>query len=783
MNDDRSHGRGGTPRSPSVRRGRRRGVAAVLLALGASVLAIPPAPAALGEGGDATRTSVAAVNGVVVHGVESKVLAARVREIDQRLVTGDFAAAAKALADITGTDLSPLLEEGQGIYLSAQESVLQRVGTLPPDGLAIYRSALDPRADATLADAVRTGDANALARDAARFAYATPGPKLLLLLADLRIAMGDVGGAERALEDLLRLLDGHAPPETLAGAASRLAALFASRGDAPGLRGLAADLNAAALAAPSPLGHGSSLRDELARALEIAATRDLGPPAGPRGSLRATAEFRIPGVQQGAAPDVSGRRAGTLREYPLAVGTDERPALLLRSGVEKENVAGRRVVACVTPSAERPGADSPAARRAPGSMRNLWTWPSSPNHDLRRADSYPFAPARLTDDLVAFTWPAPPPDEPRVDRFADAHEERHQLVVLSLSAEGKLVEERGVEESRRSDGDAELESLSFCGRPCVDGRSVYVTAVRRTAEGDPTELHVCRFDLVPTGGAGAGVRLHLRWRRHVLDGRPMPPATLLARSAEEVGVALALPSSPVVSGGRVFVASNTGAVACLDATSGRPEWVETYVRFGPSSRLTFVESPLSTWEDVPLAVDGNYVFAAPADADSAIQYRRAPRRARSAGVETLNFAGPSGTASVPGRILPDLVATQVCAVRDGIVYLAGRVAQASLGATRIDASPFAAFRLDERRALLAQVQEFATAGASCLVKDAILLPTPKAIYRVSLDDFEGTPEVLWQNPGGGNAWTSKDRIGNLVPDGARLWSVTPTRVLLLEPGE
>jgi hypothetical protein len=124
-------------------------------------------------------------------------------------------------------------------------------------------------------------------------------------------------------------------------------------------------------------------------------------------------------------------------------------------------------------------------------------------------------------------------------------------------------------------------------------------------------------------------------------------------------------------------------------------------------------------------------------------------------------------------------------VRDGVAYLAGRVAQRPFGATKmemLEGSPLAAFHLGlgERRALLAQIQEYASAGAPVLVRGALLFPSPKAIYRVPLDDFEAPPQVLWRHAGGGDMGRGQDRIGTLVPDGDRLWTVTPSRVLLFE---
>ena len=743
-------------------------------ALAALALTASPSAPARGEGQETRTSSVAAVNGVVVHGVDTKLLASRLREIDVRLVEGADDTAAAGLASLSTADDGTLVEEGEGVWLSASEAVLQRVSSLSPAGLKEYRRLLDGAADAALERAASRSDASSLSRDAARLAFTTAGPRLLLLLADLRLAHGDLGGAARALEDLIRLLDGVAPPERVAEAASRLAAIQAAQGDGPGVRGLVGDLDAAVLDSPAPTGTGS-LRDELGRAASHADRRTAQSVAGPAGALHVDAELGLPSRTREAGVGPTGRDPGTLRDFPLPIGTADAPALLVRF----HDKPGRQShVIAITPAAARePGA---TGESRPAAFRPLWSWPSSVAEEPRAAEKYVFAPARLADDIVIFTWPVPPGEGPLFsDRYSSA-DERHELVALSLSAQGKLVDERGraQTEAERTDGDIELETLSFSGRPTVDGRSVYTTAFRTSAQGPQTELHVCRFDFVPESGGG---RLVLRWRRHVLDGRPMPSAVFKAREFGDANEEPAIPTPPLVRAGRVFVGSNSGAVASLDAMTGRVEWVETYERFGPSQRTTVREAELGTWDDGPLVADGPWLWAAPRDGDSLLQFRRAPRKARSVRIENFDFAGPNGTARQSGPLLPGFVPTRVAGVRDGVAYLSGRIARRPFGSSPAEGSPLAAFRLDERRALVAQIQEYAAAGAPCLVRGALLFPSPKAIYRVALDDFEGTPQVLWTNAGGGDPFRGQDRIGNLVPDGERLWSVTPSRILLLAP--
>src|SRR6185503_11571710 len=141
--------------------------------------------------------------------------------------------AARELADLSSADLTALLEEGDGTYVSAEEAVLSRVGELSPAGLAAYRAVVDPRAKSTLEALTQRGDTTNLAREAMRLAHATDGLRLLTTLADVRTARGDLDGAARVLEDLLRMRVGSdasaGVPRTVL--VSRLAALRAAVGD------------------------------------------------------------------------------------------------------------------------------------------------------------------------------------------------------------------------------------------------------------------------------------------------------------------------------------------------------------------------------------------------------------------------------------------------------------------------------------------------------------------------------------------------------------------------
>src|SRR5688500_13406443 len=204
----------------------RRGLLLVLstaLGLSAARPAGAQDPVELPGGG------VAASNGVVIHGVDTKVIAARLREADRKSVAGDAKGAAADLADVLLGDVSPLVEDGENAYLSVLEAALQRLAALPPEGLAAYRAATDTRAASLLAEAVSRGDAPLLARSAPAMALTTHGPRLYVALADLRAARGDARGAAQTLSDLLRLWPtADLPGVDRASVVARLASLFAS---------------------------------------------------------------------------------------------------------------------------------------------------------------------------------------------------------------------------------------------------------------------------------------------------------------------------------------------------------------------------------------------------------------------------------------------------------------------------------------------------------------------------------------------------------------------------
>jgi hypothetical protein len=754
----------------------------VLVPLVIAALAAGVAPAAAQDASQDAGGGVAASNGVVIHGVDTKMIAARLREADRKAASGDAKGAAAELGEVLLGDVSPLVEDGENAYLSVLEAALQRLATLPPEGLAAYRATADVRAEKLLASALARSDAGALARAAPPLVLTTHGPRLFVALADLRAAHGDADGAAQALGDLLRSWPDASvemPGVDRADVVARLAALYASLGDENSVRYLLRETPATLLDGPSPLAADAKLRDELMRCVRAAAASGRGAaarPSGPAAAVEATA------IRVFSSEPLDLPMAREIPESAIPIGTPDRPVLLTR---EPAAGASGNVVA-LTPL---PG----ALGSGPAPLVPVWQFPSKQEVQagLRRTGHGEFEPARAGDVLL-YAWPAVPSAQ---DGAQFEEDERSTLIAQSIAGEGRLIDERGGDdELKRDDPDPSLvpgadedhrAALSFCGRPLVVGNSVYTTLVRRTDNGGATELHVARFDLVQFGRAPRLVR---RWRRHVVDGNAMPRVMYPSDSREgqnQVAEPLAVPAAMAERYGRIYVTSNTGAVACLDADDGRPMWVQAYPRFGPPQRHQTVPTIQKTWKDVPVMVDGPFVWTAPRDAEYLLQFRAMPRAARTTLVESWRFQG-TGTSTESSPLLANVVPDEVVGVSMGVGWFAGVVPGRRVAGLVPSGRPLASLRMrvaqegEPRRATAyAQIPEDGASGSPFLAKDAIFFPTYKAIYRVPLGDFESAPMMLWKTVAARQTGDLADEIGNLVADGNRLWSVTPRRVLLL----
>jgi len=155
---------------------------------------------------------------------------------------------------------------------------------------------------------------------------------------------------------------------------------------------------------------------------------------------------------------------------------------------------------------------------------------------------------------------------------------RNELVCLDLAAEGRLLWRATAE-----------EGWAFEGAPLADHRGVYVAMRRADVR---TESHVACFD--PATG-------RLRWRQFVAAALTPAGNTLHQISHNLLTLA----------GNRLFHNTNLGAVAALSAEDGELHWAHTYPRELQGDLL----APALHWarELNPCVYDDGRVLVAPAD--------------------------------------------------------------------------------------------------------------------------------------------------------------------------
>jgi hypothetical protein len=135
-------------------------------------------------------------------------------------------------------------------------------------------------------------------------------------------------------------------------------------------------------------------------------------------------------------------------------------------------------------------------------------------------------------------------------------DKRGSLVVLDLAQQGKLIAELKPESDR----------WSFEGPPVCEGSRFYLAM--RYNDVRP-QAHVACYDLVAnTGVAGTAYTPRLRWRRMVCAAES--PAR---GSADEITHNLLS-----MAEGTLYLNTNLGAVASLSAVDGRIHWLTTYPR-------------------------------------------------------------------------------------------------------------------------------------------------------------------------------------------------------------
>lgn len=291
----------------------------------------------------------------------------------------------------------------------------------------------------------------------------------------------------------------------------------------------------------------------------------------------------------------------------------------------------------------------------------------------------------------------------------------------------------------------------FEGPPAVFGELVLVTASRLSSV---TECAVFAFDR-RTGA--------LRWQRFVAS------ATAIARYAGRNQMSTehrVRPAPILVGGGDAFCVTNLGVVASLDALTGTIRWAYKTNRIDPQDDSFQRDRYFDTggWLYGRPMLVGSKLVVTPEDARFAYVLDREPSRE---GYLVLNEPAFKSDRDVlvgadpATETLFFLRRTVVGPLRDAISLCATNLDGVSLWST-------AELEVEER-----------SAGRPLVVRDAILLPTTKGLYGFRTQD--GVALFAFAPPGA----LVRDRLGmafgNLVDDGADLWSVSPRFVLRMLP--
>jgi hypothetical protein len=568
----------------------------------------------------------------------------------------------------TAADASVPLKDATGHerYLTIAQRCQQLLSALPPEGLAAYRARVDRSARQRLDDATARLDAKELEQLVSEFQASEPAAYALLALGELALERGDYAASRRWHSRLhpmlwdpfgrpaamsLALIDPTADPVQLADAwtkakrpaglplapkeddllplaLSRLALTSIREGD---LRRAAAETRLLRALAPEAEGRIAGRVQPLVPALEAMLEAERSAETASQGVGELTwawagpveieqDEALPPVARQGnviqlnpfgqliAAPEVAGERdadapptldavvhgstayfveAGKLQQMDLATGEKQRRGV---PGISNPLRRGPQ------PS---PGdvANAEAIMRrlaAANGARNFIAVPNGMNSrpaaaGISQADpELSIAGDRLYLRVVESQWPARmrQPGLPS----------REELVAIRLDADAEKLDDEPVRFAPPSDtvvaeGQGPVPQAvgyQFVSTPTVVGDRLYIAVAR---PGTRTEIAAACY------AAGSG---RLLWKTDLGSGD----------AAQGMFGVTAAP--PVAAGDTLYLATNLGAVAALDATTGRLRWLARYPREG-QSMMRYGVAPSPQQQATKCVVIGDQVIAAPSD--------------------------------------------------------------------------------------------------------------------------------------------------------------------------
>ncbi|HUT36479.1 MAG TPA: PQQ-binding-like beta-propeller repeat protein [Planctomycetota bacterium] len=587
------------------------------------------------------------------------------------------------VADFAGrAGAQPLVaaEAGATIYLPIQDAAAQELARLPRPALDLYREGHDAAAKAVFDRALAARDAALLGSVAQRYLATSWGDDALATLGSLAFERADYTGALMAWTRLLETCpEPTVPlPPILArmwvccralgqdGPAQAITERLRTRHADATLRAGGEEVSVARFlaqevrpVASAPLSDWPALGGDATHARLMRGFAEVGGPA-----------WRFPLPYAAVRPS---HREGDLSPYPIP--------LPIHATVVGDTVflADHSAVYALSIETGQP----------------IWLFPDAPEagppaaldetvHAVACADGRAFA--RLAHTLLAFDaatgqvlW-----------RRSFAEEKPEALPEEKPEPEPKADDEP--EEPPKKKGRAKTGKLLgtkvrvLLTPPVVAGPRVFVGF---THLGEEARTSVVALD------AATGQEA---WRTFVCS-RSIPAFLGLGASA----------SPPAVAGNTVYLATNLGTVAAVDAQTGAIRWVHRYPSFPSHLRRSIVERN-ERWTNSPLIVDGGLVFVAPQDASSLL--------ALDAVRGALAWSAP----------------------RDGCRYLVGVEGRGIFSA---GAHVVATGKATGKRLWSTELPERA-AGRPALCQGRLYVPTERALHTVLTADGASTVCRVWQ---------------------------------------
>jgi outer membrane protein assembly factor BamB len=277
-----------------------------------------------------------------------------------------------------------------------------------------------------------------------------------------------------------------------------------------------------------------------------------------------------------------------------------------------------------------------------------------------------------------------------------------------------------------------LSSVLFASAPTYEAGLLYVQAV--TVSGGSYQAFAAAFD-AETG--------HLEWRQEICsaNAQDIPGWPLWAD--------LGLPAA--VSQGQVFIVTNLGAVASLEAASGTLKWIRIYDRTEIEARVdrSARSTPPFFWAPNPPIVCGNVLIATPQDSE-------------------LLYAYDIETGGRLWEIHRDLNDPND---QDRLQHILGIIAgQVVVSGANIH---FYGIKSGKKNAP-AVVLESPVKGRGLATENMVLVPTEKALVRLAVQDTGGTLSVQRLDS---QDWTEPAReAGNIFVAGSMLFTASRTHL-------